>query len=261
MAFGARTTLAPRPPRIVGIRRQPGTGAFVPPTTPRPVSGISSQAHQAPWTPPPIPAGAYNPIRDIELQAGKRGVANTLEDLGTKNVRGEGNFLLGQSDIERQRNEQTTERDKALSNIAESFKRLGVRQTEQANGAGLLRGGALLQSAAKRAANQGKATDQVQQTYARQQEADTRALARLALARQQESEDIGTQGSRAEREQGQFGIDTQTLEAREAAENGYESPVGPAGAHSRGHLSVQPGAGFVRVGGPLKPFPNRFRRR
>lgn len=259
MILGARTTLAPRPPRVTGIRRQPGTGAFVPPTTPRATSGTPSQTPNG-WQPPPIPVGAYNPIRDIELQAGKRGVANTLEDLGTKNARGEGNFLLGQSDIQRQQGEQTAERDKALANIGDSFKRLGVRQEEQANGAGLLRGGALLQSAAKRAANQGKATDQVNQTYSRQQEASVRQLARLALARQQEGEDIGTQGSRAEREQGQFGIDTQTLEAREAAENGYESPVGPAPGHGGvaarppGRLSVQPGAGFVRVGGPLKRF-------
>lgn len=226
MAFGARRTLGYQPPRVVSQHPQLVTGSGRVATRTR--APIAAAAPAGPWTPPPIPVGAYNPIRDIEEQAGKRGLSNTLEDLGTREQRGDVNFGLGESEIERERGEQTTARDKALASLKQSYQRLGTRQEEQANGAGVLRGGALLQAAGKRAANEGKQVETTQQGYQTEMQADDRSLSKLALARQQEGEDNTTQGSRAEREQDQFGIDTQTLEAREAAENGYVSPTAPA---------------------------------
>lgn len=192
------------------------------------VAANAAQGLGPAWTPPPIPAGAYNPIREIELDAGKRGTSNTIEDLGTKESRGQANYLLGSEGIARERAEQAEEHQKAVDSLQRGFARLGVRQTEQARGAGVLRGGAVLQSAAKRAANQ-----QLQQTgldtaFQRQTGADDRQLGALTLSRQQEGEDDATGVSRAEREQSQFGIDTRTLEAREASDNGYRAPTGPA---------------------------------
>lgn len=203
------------------------------------------------WTPqaPVTPSGAYNPSLDIELAAGKRGTQNTIEDLLTKGTRGENNFATDQSEVQREEGEQTAEHNRALAALAQSYQRLGGRQTEQANAAGVGRGGALLQAAQKRAANEGKAREPLDINYANQQAGDQRSLARLALGRQQEAEDIGTGTARAEREQNQFGIDTRTVEAREAANNGY---VDGGGVMAR--TSVQPGAGFVRVGQPLKRF-------
>lgn len=210
------------------------------------------------WIPPQVSAtvGSYNPLLDIELNAGKRGLSNTLEDLGTKNVRGEQGYLLGKGEVERQQAQQGQEHAKALAALLQNYERLGSRQKEQANTAGVLRGGALAQAAAKRAANEGKAKEPIEEGYARSQESDQRALAKLALGRQQEVEDIGTQGSRAEREQNQYGIDTRTVEGTEAANYGYLDPGGVVA-----HTSQQQG-GFVRVGQPLKvnPYANYGRR-
>lgn len=244
---GRRTLGSPQPPRVIGSRPQPGGPIRQRRAPSQP--GVAPVYHpgDAPWQPPPIPAGAYNPIRDIELAAGKRGVGNTLEDIATRSARDESNLLLSEGDVHRQEDQQTQDRDRALAQIAQSFTRLGVRQGEQANTAGVLRGGALLQSAAKRAGNEVRAREPVQTNYARQIEADQRQLGQLVLQRQRDAEDLGTQGSRAEREQGQFGIDTETLKGREAAENGYYSPTGvvPRTTTQRG--------GFVRVGMPLRP--------
>lgn len=197
---------------------------------------------------PVVPSAAYNPSLDIELAAGKRGTANTLEDLATKNTRGAQGFALDQAEVAREEGEQTTAHDRALASIAQGFTRLAGRQAEGANAAGVGRGSALAQAATKRAANQSLANAPVNQAFHVQQEGDQRSLARLALARQQEAEDISTQGARAEREQNQFGIDTHTVENREATNNGF---LDSGGVMSR--TSTQPGAGFVKVGQPLKP--------
>lgn len=203
------------------------------------------------WIPPApvIPAGAYNPALDIELAAGKRGTANTIEDLLTKNTRGENNFVTDESEVHRQEGEQGAEHSRALAALSQGYARLAGRQREQANGAGVARGGALQEAAAKRTANEGRAQAPINTTYANQQAGDQRSLGRLALARQQEAEDIASSTSRAEREQNQFGIDTRTVEGREASNNGY---IDPGGVIAR--TSVQPGAGFVKVGQPLKRF-------
>lgn len=208
------------------------------------------------WTPqtPIIPSAAYNPTLDIELAAGKRGLGNTLEDLLTAGSRGDAGYALSTGEVERQRGEQTSEHTRALAALAQQYQRLGGRQTEQANAAGVSRGGALLQAAMKRKANEGKAREPLDINYQNAIAGDNRSLARLALAHQQEGEDHATAGARAEREQGQFGIDTRTVEAREATNNGY---LDPGGVIAR--TSVQPGAGFVRVGQAPKPQrPGRF---
>lgn len=256
-AWGARSPLLiPRrkPPTVVSSSAQPqsGSAAAAPRVAAAPAASPLS-AQDLGWQPPPIPTGAYNPIRDIELNAGKRGLDNTLEELLTKDTRGQSNLLLNEGDIATRETQEGQNHDQALAAIASSFKKLGVRQGEQARSAGVTRGGALLQSAAKRAANETKTREPVDQTYTRQQAADQTNRAQLILNRQREAEDDANATARAEREQAQFGVDTQTLEGREASDNGYTSPVS--------HLSIQPGAGFVRVGGPLKPNPAARKRR
>lgn len=198
---------------------------------------------------PVVPAAAYNPTLDIELAAGKRGTQNTLEDLGTKDTRGAANFATDENEVKRQEAEQTAAHTRALAGIAQGFQRLAGRQREGANSAGLRNGSALAQAATKRAANESLQQTPVNQTFTTQQEGDKRSLARLALSRQQEAEDNATQRSRAEREQGQFAIDTGTVRNREATNNGY---LDSGGVVSR--TSTQPGAGFVKVGQPLKPW-------
>jgi hypothetical protein len=205
----------------------------------------------APWIAPTptIPAGAYNPTLDIELAAGKRGTNNTLEDLLTRASRGDANYALETGEVHRQEAEQGAQHASALASLAHQYAALGSRQTEGANAAGVGRGSALAQAAVKRALNQARSAEPVNTAYHQQQLADTRALGRLALAHQQEAEDNATAGSRAEREQNQFGIDTRTVEAREATNNGY---IDPGGVIAR--TSQQKG-GFVRVGGAPRANP------
>lgn len=200
------------------------------------------------WTPSPavIPSGAYNPTLDIELAAGKRGEQNTLEDLATKEGRGEDNYAINQGEVQRSQGEQADEHQRALTALSRNFTQLGTEQAEKANAAGDATGatsGALAQAAAKRSSNETIQREPIDTAYAREGEADERSLGKLALARQQEAEDDATTGSRAEREQAQFGVDTRTVEAREAANNGYSDEGGVVG-----RTSIQPGAGFVHVG-------------
>lgn len=251
-AWGAPTPLAKRqlqPPAVVRSFAQPRSGGGVvrQASAPQTAAATPLTAQQLGWQLPPIPTGAANPIREIELNAGKRGLGNTLEDLLTKDSRGAANYDLEEGEVKRGEGEQQEEHDKDVQQIASSYQKLGTRQAEQANGAGVLRGGALLQAAAKRAANEGKSREPVDQALTRQKAGDDRERGKIAVGRQQEHEDIAKEAARAEREEAQFGIDTQTLEGDEASANGYISPVS--------HLSEQPGAGFVRVGGPLKANP------
>lgn len=230
VSVGAATRAAREVGQFGYSVQNPGSSAAVGSATRAARLGVGAATGEAApaWTPPPIPAGAYNPIRDIELNAGKRGTQNTVEDLGTKESRGQASYLLGVEGVKRQEAEQAQGRSEALASLQRSYQRLGVRQTEQAREAGVLRGGAVLQSAAKRTANEGIAKAPIETSFQRQQEGDQRSLGQLALSRQQEAEDDTTGIGRAEREQSQFGVDTQTLEGREAAENGYVAPSGPA---------------------------------
>jgi hypothetical protein len=256
--FGARTTLTRRPPLVTAVRKQANSGSG----GARQRSSSSSSSSPGYLPPPPggaykpyqpvVPSAAYNPTLDIELEAGKRGTANTIEDLLTKRSRGDAGFAIDQGELQREEGEQSAAHDRALKSIAQGFQRLGVRQTEGANAAGVLHSGALAQAAQKRAANEATAREPVDVAYAQQQGANKRALARLALAHQQEGEDTGTGISRAEREQAQFGIDTRTVENREATNNGY---LDSGGVIAR--TSQQRGAGFVKVGQPLRPWGRR----
>lgn len=198
-----------------------------------------------PWEAPPsvIPSAAYNPTLDIELAAGKAGTKNTIEDLLKGDTRGESNRLLSEHELEEQHG-------RTLAQLVQNYQRLAGRQTEQANAAGVSRGGALLQAAQKRAANQTKAQEPIDTSF-------HNALAHLALNRQREHEDATTGIGRAESAQQAFETGTRQVEAREATNNGY---IDPGGVIAR--TSTQPGAGFVRVGGAGRsnPYANWGRR-
>lgn len=210
------------PYRITGSIAQPASGGIGmrnPPST--------TAMAPAAWTQPPIPTAAYNPIRDIELAAGKRGTQNTIEDDTTKEAQDNSNLLLNTEGVQREEGEQQTAEQKALSTLAESYKKLGVSQEQGANKAGVLRGGALLQAAQKRAANEGVTKGSDEQALQTQLTNDQIKRGQLTLTNQRELEALLTSSSRAEREQAQFGVDTKTLEAREASENGYVAPTPP----------------------------------
>lgn len=241
MAFGVKTTLGSyRPPRVIGSRRQPGSGsgglAAAVRATQQP-GYLPAYNNRAPWEAPPsvIPSAAYNPALDIELAAGKAGTKNTIEDLIRGDTRGEDNRLLGEHELGEQH-------DRTLAQLVQNYQRLGQRQGEGANAAGVLNSGALAQAAAKRQANEGKAREPIESGY-------HNALAKLALTRQREHEDATTGIGRAESAQQAFETGTRQVEAREATNNGY---IDPGGVVSR---TSQQRGGFVRVGGTPRANP------
>jgi hypothetical protein len=182
----------------------------------------------APAGVPPIPPDFYNPERQVALEQGQEQGRQTLEDIGTKRTRGESDYTLGVGETNREIGERDEGRQRALAQLQQSYARLGGQQEEQANSAGVLRGGALLQAAAARAANQGKANEGVNR------EADTaiaalrRHLGDLALTHQREGEDLTQGEGRTEQGLEQLGLRTGRLETSEAVANGYVAPSGPA---------------------------------
>lgn len=183
----------------------------------------------ASWQPPPIPAGYYNPLRDIEAAEGKRGSQQTITGLQRQRTNAESDYGVNKSLIERKAQD-------SLKRISESFQRLGGRQEEGANRLGELHGGALLQAAAKRAANQQIANKPVEQ--AQQDE-----LGRLALNEQRligEGGSITEALTNANSNEQAFGEGLDTLKRNEAAGRGYEPPERPW---------AQEQGGAVRIGG------------
>lgn len=201
-------------------------------TPQRQTRGQEAPGPWTPWSAQPIPTNYYNPSRDVEEAAGKRGAEDTLNEIGTNRGYAESDYTEGQEKIGRERGQQNQDYQNALSTLAESFKRLGVRQGESANAAGLFSGGALLQAAAKRSANEGVKKKPLEETHTRQEEADNLGLAQLTQAHQRLLEGLGTKQEITERENKQSQVDANYLKDKEAALNGYEPSVKPANQYT-----------------------------
>jgi hypothetical protein len=142
-------------------------------------------APAAPWAPPPWPpTGAFNPQRELEVGEAKRGLEQQELEGNTTRTRYGSAYATDMSEYDRQGREQTDAYNKGLALLAESYQRLGTRQTEAANKAGLLQGGALLQSAATRGANEAKERQ-------KRTEANTLAQEKLDRARGKMIEELG----------------------------------------------------------------------
>jgi hypothetical protein len=287
---GTGGTMAPRGPERVGyggpqVIRQTGqriTGGFN-------NRGVHGGLSWKPWTPSPIPSGAYNPIRDVELASSKLTGENTLANIGRQRTAAEQNYNLGIEGIKeglahtlgedtRARSEDTEKRNEALQAIQRSFDNLKSQQEQQANTAGVFSGGALLQAASKRATNQGIQNAAEEANYNRalanlaaneqtSRETAERGEGKEGLGKQQMLEELGMKGTQAERNANQERLNTHLLMGREAAEAGYRAPGapfrtfrgGPEGQYrveQRGgrYLSVTPGGRVFQnrpVAGPV----------
>lgn len=173
-------------------------------------------AQPGPWTPPAIPSSYYNPIRGIEDAEGARGSEQTISGLQRQKTDAENDYGTSVTQVESHGKE-------LQERLAESYKKLGAAQDQQANTDGTLYGGALMASAMKRATNEG-----VQK--AANQKAEQDELGKLSVS---ENELLGPGGSLTEalqnagvNQQG-FHEGIQTLEGTEAASNGYQAPTAP----------------------------------
>lgn len=215
----------------------------------------TSQAFE-PYQAPPIPTGSYDPAIDAQVDATNRGYGDTRDDAATGRTRLTTDYGLGRDAILRAQTRGTedlataTSREdqnynRTLELLQRSYGRLAGRQTETINAAGVLKGGAMLQAAAKRAANQAQDRQGIDTTHTRAVEDAARAGTRLgedtnlqlgALALQgappdannplggRAFQDLNTSTTRAGREAGIFRLDAQNVKAFQAAQAGYVPP-------------------------------------
>lgn len=231
-----------------------------------------------PYAPPPIPAGSYDPALDAQVGAAQRGYLDTRQDTETAGTRDTVDYGLGvdainrgsgrsqadlnlsrdrgYADLQTQATQADEDHNRAVGLLTRNYDRLGTAQGERQNQAGVLRGGAALQAAAKRAANMGVERQGIDTSWQRTQGGITTARTRLGedyslrsgrlgedtslgladLALKQgppdansplggrSFQDRGTALARAGRELQAFGLDVEGQKAYQAAGAGYVPP-------------------------------------
>lgn len=235
---------------------------------------LKGQAGYAPFAPNLAPpSGYYDPALDAQLAATKRGLADTQSDYDTGISRLGSDYALGQqgvnqgadrnladltrtrdrslSDYDVQRGQTTQDRDTAVASLQRAYARTANAQRQRMNASGVLSGGARLQAAAKRTANEALDRAPIDTGYARAiQGIDTGVsrlgenfatqsgrigedrqsqLAQLALQsgpQGRSAQDLLTGLTRAQRETAQFGLDTTTAAAQQAAQAGWNPNAG-----------------------------------
>jgi hypothetical protein len=225
---------------------------YAQPTTSGPT--INRKLAFTPFKASPIPSGLFSPTREIELDTGAKGAENKETDLGAQRLRGEDDYTTAlegigreqqqsQGDINTARANQAAAYQTAVKSLSESFQKLGQRQTEQANTAGVLDGGALLQSAAKRAGNEGLRKKSIDESNAQataslaEREGELNQSAelnrgKLGLTQQRSLEDIATELTRTQKEQAAYAANVHTLEGDEAASAGYSPAQKPSNQYT-----------------------------
>lgn len=205
----------------MGQQRAAAAGYSISPTT----------GGYAPWAPPPIPIGDYNPSRDIEEAEGKLATEQGISgDERTRSV-DENTYatnlqLLGEKEASQKQTSKET-----LARLARGYQQLGAKQGEQANASGTLYGGALIAAAAKRAANEGLTKGTDERSIAESLKGDENERGKLSVA---EGQLLGPGGSlveaiqNARQSEQQREEDIGKAKSEEASkEHGYEAPKGP----------------------------------
>ena len=156
---------------------------------------------------PRPPVGSYNPDLDAAERAAGRGVTQLQQDtaLGLRRAGEDYGFSRDDLNLGLTRGEQDyTTNTQAL---ARSFNILAGRQQEGANAAGVLRGGAMLQAAAKRKENQGIQQAGLDTGINRLREDTRTGLGRLDVNYNRQVTDFGTAQTRAQDENRFYGGD------------------------------------------------------
>lgn len=235
-----------------------------------------------PYRAPQPPAGSYDPALDAQVQAAARGLGDLTQDVETQGLRAQNDYGLQQSqigqqatwnledlqrqgsrnlgDIERQQSSVNDDYGRNLALLTRRYGQLASSQQEQQNAAGVLRGGAALQAAAKRAENMALEKSGIDTGYQRQMQDLSRQhmrgfedqgiqAGRIGAARDWDlgqagltfgrgQTDRGTQLMRAQRENQAFGLDVGAQRAFQAAGSGWAPP-------GRGEAGGMPSNEFV----------------
>jgi hypothetical protein len=213
-----------------------------------------------PYRPPTPPAGSYDPSLDSQEAAARRGLSDLQGQLGTQQARDVTDYALAQQDMLTNYQQQTGDLQLRRNQTQQDFTRgnelrgqryqvLGRNQLQTANTAGVLRGGALLQAAARRSFNQGQEQQDANTQYGRQiggidtaygratQDYENRA-GKLALDYSppdannplggRRFQDRTTQLTQAQRELAFFGQDIGNQRTFQAAASGWDPEQRPA---------------------------------
>lgn len=196
-----------------------------------------------PYQPPPLPTGTYDPALDAQRDASTRGLLDTTQDTTLAGTRAAEDYGIGLSDIQAQQGAIDSQYAQNVASLTRNYARTAAAQGDRNNAYGVLPGGgAALQSAAKRAANQ--ATDQATlDTDRAQQLAPTyRAIEGLGVGYDRGVTDRTLSLSRAGREDRAFGLDIGSEKAFQAGQAGYTAP-------GRGEPGGMPSNEFVNGDG------------
>lgn len=143
------------------VYRAPGVGtngaprpSVSGPATGPPVGGPA----QGPvgFQPAPLPTGSYSPEHDILSTGSEEGLRRKEGRIGTEEARQKTDFWTKLGLLNEAGGNENSDYQRAKGLLAKSFQNLAGRQQEQQASAGVLEGGAALQAAQKRAANQGQ---------------------------------------------------------------------------------------------------------
>jgi hypothetical protein len=115
---------------------------------------------------------------DAEVGASERGASDASQEALTSLTRGNSDYQLSKGEFQRRQQEGDAEigrtrgideqdTSQALQRLGQSYSRLATTQEEQQNAAGVLTGGAALQAASKRTANQQTEEAPIKQTEQR----------------------------------------------------------------------------------------------
>lgn len=228
-----------------------------------PPGGMQPNLGFKPWTPwsSSPPSGTYDPALDAAKGAAGRGLQDLQSDVDRQNTRDTVDYGLQRDDITRGRDRNladlgtqltqgTEDYDRNVQMLQRAYRTKAGVQGEEANSYGVLRGGAMLQAAQKRAANEAVDRQPLDTGFSRfkaqnaeavkrtGEDSDT-ALGRLALMMAppdaanplggRSFQDRTTTLTRAERENTQFGIDTEAQKGFQAAGTGWDPGTRPAG--------------------------------
>ena len=231
-----------------------------------------------PYRPPAPPAGTYDPSLDAQVAAAQRGFGDLRSDVETQGLQAQQDYGLSVESINRQRgwNLEDLGRDyqrgladldtrftrgsedynRGVAQLQRNYDRLARGQRQAGNAAGVIRGGAMLQAAAKRAGNQAWERQPLDTGWNREQQdigtsrsrigedyntgvARTNAAAdwdigMAGLGYQRQGSALNTQLTRAGRENTAFGLDVAAQRAYQAAGAGWDPGAGPSNEYSRG---------------------------
>jgi hypothetical protein len=202
-----------------------------------------------PYVPPLPPAGSYDPALDAQRSAANRGILDTRQDTELGLGRAGQDYGLGVEDLQRGQTRGTEDLDRTQQRgdedygrntqlLQRSFNILAGQQAQAQRQMGVSTGGAVLQAAAKRQANQGiqqqgldlahtRLGEDVARGRTRLGEDTGEGIGRLGLGYNRQVTDFTTGLSRANRENTAFGLDVNAQRYFQAAQSGWQPPRRP----------------------------------